>query len=332
MHPYDLFFYDPVKHTYTVDKWLDDVNQRYGGVNGILIWPTYTNIGVDDRNAYDLIRLLPGGLDELRRVVDELHSRGVSVLWPLMIWDEGTRPEGVPQWEAMASLNKQTGGDGLNGDTMAEIPRELWEESVRQGMPAALQPELGGTFESLAWTTLGWGELGWFDLSEPAPIIDAFKWLQPQRQTNVCRRWDRDRNSAFQTAWFNGVGYESWENVWGVWNGFTPRDGAALRRLQPLQAYFSSLLKSAEWEPHVRTLQPKSVFASRFPADTTTRGGQGMCRTTLWTIVERAGIRWDAAALLEAEMSAHPGCVWFDAYHGTELSPARSANGRKLIL
>ena len=44
-----------------MDKWLGDLNKRYGGIDKALIWPTYTNIGIDDRNTFDLIRSMPGG-------------------------------------------------------------------------------------------------------------------------------------------------------------------------------------------------------------------------------------------------------------------------------
>lgn len=40
MHPYDRLFFDPVQDNYTVQRWLDDVNARYGGVDSILMWPT----------------------------------------------------------------------------------------------------------------------------------------------------------------------------------------------------------------------------------------------------------------------------------------------------
>ena len=48
---------------------------------------------------------------------------------------------------------------------------------------------------------------------------------------NVCDRWNRDKTDNLQYAFFNGVGYESWENIWGIWNQITParRRGAAAR-------------------------------------------------------------------------------------------------------
>jgi iron(II)-dependent oxidoreductase len=82
MHPYDLFFYDPVSGNYTVSRWLDDLNRRYGGIDAMLMWPTYTNIGADDRNQFDLFRALPGGLDAVARITAELKQLGVRVLWP----------------------------------------------------------------------------------------------------------------------------------------------------------------------------------------------------------------------------------------------------------
>ena len=53
MHPYDRFFYNESLGNgtngagYTVDKWLGDLNKRYGGIDQALIWPTYTNLGID---------------------------------------------------------------------------------------------------------------------------------------------------------------------------------------------------------------------------------------------------------------------------------------------
>ncbi len=56
----DRYFYDPDAGTYTVDRYLDDLEKRYGGIDAVLIWPTYPNMGIDNRNEHDLIRSMPG--------------------------------------------------------------------------------------------------------------------------------------------------------------------------------------------------------------------------------------------------------------------------------
>ena len=58
----DRYFYDPAARKYTVDCYLDDLDKRYGGTDSVLIWPVYPNIGIDNRNQWDLHRDLPGGI------------------------------------------------------------------------------------------------------------------------------------------------------------------------------------------------------------------------------------------------------------------------------
>src|SRR5579859_6448560 len=52
----DRYFYDPISRQYTVDRYLDDLEARFGGIDSILIWPSYPNIGIDARNQHDLLR------------------------------------------------------------------------------------------------------------------------------------------------------------------------------------------------------------------------------------------------------------------------------------
>ena len=58
----DRYFYDPGTGKYTVDRYLDDLEKRYGGIDSVLIWPTYPNMGIDNRNQHDMIRSMPGGI------------------------------------------------------------------------------------------------------------------------------------------------------------------------------------------------------------------------------------------------------------------------------
>ena len=65
-----------------VENWLDDLEARYGGIDKALVWPTYTQIGIDDRNQWDMILTLPGGPEGVCAMVKRMHARGVKVLWP----------------------------------------------------------------------------------------------------------------------------------------------------------------------------------------------------------------------------------------------------------
>ena len=60
--------------------------------------------------------------------------------------------------------------------------------------------------------------------------MDKWKWFEPRHMTNVCDRWNRNKTDNLQAAFLNGIGYETWENVWQMWNMITERDGEASSR------------------------------------------------------------------------------------------------------
>ena len=66
----------------TVDRWLDSLEEAFGGIQAAVLWSGYTNMGVDNRDQFELMRSLPGGTAALRRVVDAMHARGVKALLP----------------------------------------------------------------------------------------------------------------------------------------------------------------------------------------------------------------------------------------------------------
>ena len=104
----DRYFYDPVAGRYTVDRYLDDLDKRYGGIDAVLIWATYPNMGIDDRNQLDMVESMPGGVEGVRQMVADFHRRGVRVLFPMMMWDEGTHQPDQPWPQAIAALMKQS--------------------------------------------------------------------------------------------------------------------------------------------------------------------------------------------------------------------------------
>ncbi len=118
----DRYLYDPVAGHYTVDRYLDDLKNRFGGIDAVLVWPTYPNIGIDDRNQIDMVQSMPGGVAGVKQMVADFHRRGVHVLFPFMMWDQGTHDPGEPWPKALAKLMEEVGADGMNGDTQDGVP------------------------------------------------------------------------------------------------------------------------------------------------------------------------------------------------------------------
>lgn len=114
----------------------------------------------------------------------------------------------------------------------------------------------------VAWNNLSWGYWQY----QIIPVVSKYKWIEPRHMVYVCERDVQDRTDGLQSAFFNGVGYESWENVWGFWNEPTPRDAEAIRRIAMIERALPELLISAEWQPHFPTVQAAAgIYASRFP-------------------------------------------------------------------
>lgn len=301
----DRFLYDPERGEWTVERYLDDLTERFGGVDSVLLWFVYPNIGVDDRNKTDLFHDLPGGAEGVRKAVDAFHARGVRVFLPTMPWDHGTREPKDSDWGEMARLIAATGADGINGDTYNGVPRAFFDACDALGHPVCVEPESTiSAEEHLIWNLNSWGKKA---PDTPVPPVAKFKWCEPRHMIHYENRWGRDRRHDLQYCFFNGIGYNAWENVWGIWNQFTPRDAASLRRIAAIYRALPECPTSLEWRPYVRTLQA-GVFASVFP-------GAGR---TLWTLVNRN------ESDVESELLRLPhkdGMRWFDAWNGIELQP-----------
>jgi gamma-glutamyl hercynylcysteine S-oxide synthase len=306
----DRFFYDAEKRVYTVDRYLDDVERRYGGLDGVLIWPTYPNMGVDDRNQFDWVEGMPGGLEGVRRMVQDFKKRGVRVFFPIMIWDKGTRPIGLSMPVALIKEMKAIGADGMNGDTMFGITGDFQHASDSLGYPVVLQPEVAiNDLKMVEWNTMSWGYF--WDYTD-VPGVSVYKWLEPAHRVIVTNRWVIDKTDDLQSAWFNGVGYNAWENIWGIWNQVPERYAVMIRRMAAIYHHFPDVWNSPEWQPHIPTLQ-KGIFASVFP-------GAG---ERVYTLINRDSLDRDGRQLmLPFAANMH----YYDIYHGKELTPEQEGD------
>jgi len=304
MMVHDRYFYDPVAGKYTVDRYLDDLEKRYGGIDAVLIWATYPNMGIDDRNQHDMVRSMPGGVEGVKQMVADFHRRGVRVLFPMMMWDQGTRDPGSSWPDAIAKFMKELDADGINGDTQEGVPLAFSLAAEKVNHPLAFEPEAFPSDEALAWDVLTWG----YYQFQFVPTVDKYRWLEPRHQVNISDRWNHDKTDDLHFAFFNGEGWESWENVWGIWNGITPRDGEATRQVAAIERAVAPFLVSQGWEPFY-VMNRYGVFASRWPLED----------QTVWTIVNRN--EYDVEGR-QMTVPYKQGMRYFDLYHGAELEPA----------
>jgi formylglycine-generating enzyme required for sulfatase activity len=308
----DRYLYDPMAGRYTVDRYLDDLEKRYGGIDAVLVWSTYPNMGIDDRNQLEMVQSMPGGIDGVRQMVADFHRRGVRVLFPMMMWDEGTHQPDQPWPDAIAALMKQIDADGINGDTQDGVPLDFSVAAEKIAHPLAFQPESSPSDEALNWNVMTWGQYSFPFI----PMVDRFKWLETRHMVNISDRWNPDKTNDLQFAFFNGIGWESWENVWGIWVGITPRDAEATRRVATIERGVAPFLVSPDWEPLYPT-DSYGIYASRWP----------LGRETIWTIVNRNGYEITGRQM---DVPLTQGMRYFDLYHGVELKPV--TNGQWAVL
>jgi gamma-glutamyl hercynylcysteine S-oxide synthase len=312
----DRYLYDPVVGKYTVARYLTDVDKRYGGIDSILLWPVYPNIGIDDRNQFDMIAAMPGGIDGVREMIAEFHRHGVRVLFPMMMWDQGTHEPEKPWPTAIAERMAEIGADGVNGDTQDGVPLAFSKAAELTSHPLAFQPELAPNDEAVAWDVMSWWEEDTARYAQFVPEVYRFKWLETRHMANIADRWARSKTDDLQVAFFNGVGWESWENVWGIWNGITRRDAEATRRVATIERGVAAFLVSSGWEPFYPT-RTFGVFASRWP----------LKDQAVWTLINRNDYNVSGQQL---SVPFQPGARYLDLYHGVELQGQREGEAVSL--
>ena len=217
---HDRYLFDRETNSWTVGRYLGDLAARYGGVDSVVLWQFYPNGGVDDRNQFDMISSLPGGMDGVLELVSQFEAAGVKVFWAVFPWDKGTRPTGRPMYQQLTELIVATGAHGLNGDTLNGINVSWYDEALALDNPLVLEPEWmkteqsgeGQGFFNLAHNVASWGQTWGDDMMTGeglpfSPYISSYHALEGRHQVHITDRWAMNRTNNLQTAFLNGVGY-----------------------------------------------------------------------------------------------------------------------------
>ena len=168
----------------------------------------------------------------------------------------------------------QIGADGVNFDTLEDVPAAFHAAAEAAHHPLALEPQFAIRDESLAWSTISWNDwVTWEDTPYPfVPMVNQAKWLERRHTINVTDRFTRDKTNSLQHAFFNGIGYVSAENLWGFWYGTTPHDAEAVLRFTRIERAFGANaakpgLGAVHGDPAVRHFREQVHRRKRNPMD-----------------------------------------------------------------
>jgi hypothetical protein len=106
----------------------------------------------------------------------------------------------------------------------------------------------------------------------------------------------------------NGSGVMIWENIFGQWRGWSPRDRHILKTMTLLQHRFASLFSGDGWTPLVDTEPFPNVFASLWEDE----------NSKLWTLVNRSWITVEGELL---HIDADPDYMYYDLVAGRSITP-----------
>jgi len=298
----DQTFYNPKEGRYTVESFLQQGLEQFGGFDVVVLWHAYPRIGIDDRNQFDFYRDMPGGLADINQLCEISHARGVKVFIDYNPWDTGTRREGKSDLDVLAELVGAVGADGIFLDTMnkgsAEFRAKI--DAVRPGV--VLEGEGALPLENIHDHHMSWAQ-GFNDSSVPGVLRN--KWFERRHTQHQIQRWNHDHSAELHTAWMNGSGMMVWENVFGTWVGWSGRDRSILKAMLPIQRRYTTLFSGEDWTPLVKT-EMSDVYASLWQ-------GNGL---RLWTLINRSESKVEGTLLKVRHIEG----VWcFDLITGREI-------------
>lgn len=332
---------------FDVDRFLDYGEEVFGGYDGFLIWGVYPRIGVDERTQFDFYDDFPGGRPALAAMARRARERGVRFFVPYKPWDRSAEWHAhgaiaaslreihehsrVPReleaaaWQEVARQDAQrlaqlvadVEADGVFLDTMSAISKEFRAQidRLRPGVVFCAEGRAKGpAFETItgSWDqspTRGGSQGNWAAAVEQMPRVDLWRFLFPEHRLFVINRHavGDDRINITQRAFFNGMGWVVWQDIFGLVLTYAPEEAALLKKCATLLRQHRAALWCSAPTPLVETLAV-GVYANQFPGE----------QKRLWTFYNANEHAVDAPVI---QVTPRPGCHFVDIWHGREVIP-----------
>ena len=223
--------FDHARGQLDIDHLLDD-GRRFGGYDGILLWPGYPRLGVDARSQWDFYDDLPGGRAGLRQCAELARRRGTRVFIPYLPWDAPPESRhGMPAVAAseLARAVAEIGADGVFLDTMDSVLVQFRQaiDQVRSGVVFCSEAQPGS--DSLPLITGSWDQAPHRQAAE----IDLQRFLFPERPTFMVNRHavGAHRLAVLNRARFNATGLVVWQDIFGEMLPFTDQEASMVREI-----------------------------------------------------------------------------------------------------
>jgi hypothetical protein len=302
---WDEALYDHDRGEFTVEAFLATAQREFGGFDGVVLWHAYPVLGLDARDQFDFYHDVP----ELAEVVRAFQRGGVRVFLSYYPWESS---HGDP--DTIAGLVERVGADGVFLDSSKEGSARLREalDSIRPGL--VMEGESRVPLARIEDHAMSWAQ--WF-ADSPVPGVLRAKWFERRHLLHHTRRWHRSHLDELHSAWLNGCGMLVWENVFGVWVGWSERDRALLRAMRRVQRGYADWLCAEDWTPLAdHPGGSAAVYASRWEH----------AGTALWTVANR-GEAYDGPWLVTGDR----GTRWYELTTGAELSVSSVGAGRVAV-
>ncbi|GGM90229.1 hypothetical protein GCM10010967_23980 [Dyadobacter beijingensis] len=283
--------------------------QEYGGVDVVVLWPTYPQLGFDQRTQFDFYRNLPGGMAGLKKLASDLHAMGKKLMIAYNPWDDIGRKQGTRDEDELLKMVSEIGADGVYLDTISNVDG-FFNELQKSRKGAILQSEIPINAGALNLVHQSWLEVGWNEKYKnlefgEVPHLVRNRWLQQKHLIYRLSRFSHEQSTLLQNAWVNGCGLVIWENVFGTVNPLNPRDRYYYGAMLPVLREYSTFFTEGEWTP-LFPVKLNRVYASEWR----------LGKKTLWTVVNRQDQRAVGKLL---EQSHRAGTRYFDLITGREM-------------
>lgn len=258
---WDKKYYDAIEKKYTFYNSLSEYDSLLGGFDIYTLWPTWPRLGLDQRNQFDMYRDLPGGLKEVNKQVNFLHSKGKKYFISYNPWDEGTRKE--DQMKGLEDLLRATNADGVVLDTKGSSSRELQAaaDKVRPGIimyseGMAVPKDMPGIVSGRV-----------HDALVMPPPLNLNKFIKPDFAIfRVLQLADDRLHREIAVSFFNGYGIEI-NTMRPGRPAWIDEEFAYMGRTTKILRENNSVFNNDRWVPLLPTLTD-SIYVNKWESDT----------------------------------------------------------------